>query len=152
MSLTISCTQSLISMRMSMLSLVFSASHCPLNVTSGMVWTTKGNYQKRKTPLYKFPSSTFSPNWYCADFCKYIWSVIKIQSREKEPFRKVFLTLLTHQHHLVEYYFTVTKIALEIFQIITCTLGVTYNVNVRYNESLMINMMVSLALYKSFFH
>ena len=157
MSVTIPCTQSLISMRLSMLSLIFSASHCPLNVTSGMVWTTKGidcfnsTTRNAKIPLYKFPSSTFSPDWYCADFCKYISSIIKIQSREKEPFHKGLLTLLTHQHHLAEYYLTVTKVALEIFQVITCTLGVTYNVNVRHTESLMKNLVVSLAVYKSFF-
>ena len=87
-----SCTQSPISLRLSMLSLIFSASHCPLNVTSGMVWTTNGidcfnsTTRNAKIPLYKFPSSTFSPDWYCADFCKYISSIIKIQSQEKEPF------------------------------------------------------------------
>ena len=111
-------------------SLIFSASHCPLNVTSGMVWTTKGidcfnsTTRNAKIPLYKFRSSTFSPDWYCADFYKYIWSIIKIQSWEKRPFHEVFLPFLTQQYHLVEYYLTVTKIVLEIFQIITCTLGV----------------------------
>ena len=39
--------------------------------------------------------------------------------------------------------------ALEIFQVIACTLGVTYNVNVWHTESLMLNMVVSLAGYKS---
>ena len=63
----------------------------------------------------------------------------------------MFLTLLTHQHHIVEYYVKVTKMALEIFQVITCTLEVTYNVNVGHTESLMINMVVSLVVYKSFF-
>ena len=61
------------------------------------------------------------------------------------------LTLLTHQHHIVEYYLTVTKTALEIFQVITCTLEVTCNINVGHTESLMINMVVSLAVYESFF-
>ena len=56
----------------------------------------------------------------------------------------MFLTLLSHQHHLVEYYLTMTKIALEIFQVITCTLGVMYNVNVRHTESLMLIKKVSL--------
>ena len=74
-----------------------------------------------------------------------------MQSQGKEPFHKVFLTLLAHQHHLVEYYLKMTKIALKIFQVITCTLGVTYNVNVRHPESLMINVVVSLAVYKGFF-
>ena len=91
-------------------------------------------------PLHKFPSSstpTCSPDWCCADFCKCI-------SSKKEPFCKMFLTLLSHQHHLVEYYLTMTKIALEIFQVITCTLGVMYNVNVRHTESLMLIKKVSL--------
>ena len=61
------------------------------------------------------------------------------------------LTLLTHQHHIVEYYLTVTKTALEIFQVIICTLEVTCNINVGHTESLMINMVVSLAVYESFF-
>ena len=61
------------------------------------------------------------------------------------------LTLLTHQHHIVEYYLTVTKTALEIFQVITCALEVTCNINVGHTESLMINMVVSLAVYESFF-
>ena len=39
--------------------------------------------------------------------------------------------------------------ALEIFQVIACTLGVTYNVNVWHTESLMLNMVVSLAGHKS---
>ena len=157
MLVTIPCTQSLTSMRHSLLSLIFSASRCPLNVASGMVWTAKSidcfnsTTKNAKIPLYKFLSSTFSPDCYRADFCKYIWSIIKIQSREKRPFHKVFLTLLTHQHHLAEYYLTVTKIALEIFQIKFWTLGLTYNVNVRHTKSLMINMVVSLAVYKSFF-
>ena len=139
------------------LSLIFSVSHNLLNVTSGMVWTTKGidtfnsTTRNAKIPLHKFHSSAFSPDWYCADFCKYIWSIIKIQSREKRPLHKAFLTLLKHQHHIVEYYLTVTKMALEIFQVITCMLEVTYNVNVRHTESLMINMVVSLTVYKSFF-
>ena len=157
MSVTIPCTQSPISMKLSMLSLIFLASHCPLNVTSGMVWRTRDidsfnpTTINAKIPLHKFPSSTYYPDWYHADFCKYISSIIKIQSREKKPFHKVFLTLLTHQHHLAEYYLTVTKVALEIFQIKFWTLGVTYNVNVRHTKSLMINMVVSLAVYKSFF-
>ena len=158
MSVTIPFQQSLISMRLSMLSLIFSASHCPLNVTSGMVWTTKGidcfnpTTKNAKIHLHKFPSSTYSPDWYCADFCKYITSIIKIQSREKVPFHKVFLTLLAHQQHLVEYYLTMTKIALKIFEvIITCLLGVTHNVNVRHPESLITNIVYSLAVYKSSF-
>ena len=150
------CTQSSISTRLSMLSLIFSARHWPFNVTSGMVWTKGIDYFNPTTinaqiPLYKCFSSTYSPDWYCADFCKYISPIINIQSREKELFYKVFLTLLTHQHHHAKYYLTMTKIVFENFQAITCTLGVTYNVNVRYTESLMINMVVSLAVYKRFF-
>ena len=156
MLVTIPCTQSPISTRLSML-LIFPARHCPLNVTSRMVWTTKGidsfypTTINTKIPLYKFPSSTYSPDWYCEDFCKYIYCIIKIQSQEKKIFNKVFLTFLTDQHPLVEYYLTVTKIALEIFQVMTRMLGVTYNVNVRHTKSLMINLVVSLTVYKTFF-
>ena len=65
-----------ISMRLSVLPLIFSASHCPLNVTSGlawfvcgMAWKIKGvDYFNRTTinaaiPLYKFPSLS-TPDWY----------------------------------------------------------------------------------------
>ena len=93
------------------------------------------------------------PDWYCADFCKYIYisSITKIQSQEKSFFHELFLTLLTHQHHFVEFYLTKTKTALETFQVITCSLGVTYNVNVRHTKSMMLNTVVSHAIYKSFF-
>ena len=95
LSVTLSCMQSPNSMRLSMLSKNVSASHCPLNVTSGMVWTRKGidglNPTTRNVivPLYQFLSlstPSYSPDWFCADFCKYISSIIKIQSQEKEPF------------------------------------------------------------------
>ena len=104
--------------------------------------------------LYKFPclpTPTYFPDWFCAYFCKYISSIIKIQSREKRPFYKVFLTPLTHQHHLVEFYLRMKKMALGIFQLITCAFGMTYNANVRYIKPLMLNMVVSLAVYKIFF-
>ena len=42
-----------------------------------------------------------------------------------------------------------TKMVLKVFQTITCTLGVTYNVNVRHTKS--VSMVVSLAVYKIFF-
>ena len=45
---------------------------------------------------------------------------------------KLFLTLLTHQHHHVEFYLAMTNMASEIFQKITCMLGVMYNVIVVY--------------------
>ena len=89
-----------------------------------MVWTTKGidcfnpTTLNVKIQLYKFPSSTYSPDCYFADFCKYISSIIEIQSREKEPFHKVFLTLLTQQHHFIEYYLTMTKIVLEAIKVL----------------------------------
>ena len=44
-----------------------------------------------------------------------------------------------------------TIIALEIFQVITCTIGVTYNVNVRHAESLMLFKKVSLIKFISEF-
>ena len=59
--------------------------------------------------------------------------------------------LLTHQYHLVKFDLTMEKMALEIIQVVTCTLGVTYKVNLRDTESLMFNMVVSPAVYKSFF-
>ena len=91
MLVTIPYTQSPISTRLSML-LISPARHCPLNVTSRMVWTTKDidsfnpTTINTKILLYKFPSSTYSPDWYCEDFCKYIYCIIKIQSQEKKIF------------------------------------------------------------------
>ena len=73
---------SLISMRFSILSLTFSASYCPLNVTSwltwlgcGKAWTTKDvDYFNRTTinltiPLYKFLSLS-TPDWYWSDYTR----------------------------------------------------------------------------------
>ena len=42
LSVTLSLTQSPISMRLLMLLLIFTASHCPLNVTSGLPWLWNG--------------------------------------------------------------------------------------------------------------
>ena len=76
LSVTMPLVLSPISMRLSMLSLIFSASHCPLNVTSGlawlgcgMAWTTKGVDCSNQTiinatiPLHTFPSLP-TPDWY----------------------------------------------------------------------------------------
>ena len=76
LSVTFSLTLISISMRLSMLSLIFSASHYPLNMTSGlawlaggMAWTTKGVDCFNRTtinatiPLYTFPSLS-TPEWY----------------------------------------------------------------------------------------
>ena len=43
------------------------------------------------------------------------------------------------------------KDSIGVFQVITCWLGVTYNVNVRHTKSSMLNTVVSHAVYKSFF-
>ena len=129
-------------------------------MNSGMPWATKfidcfdSITIDATILLYKFPSlstPTYFPDCFCAYFCKYISSNIKIQSREKRRFYKVFLTLLTHQHHLVEFYFKSGKMALEFFQVITCAFGVTHDANIRYIKPLMLNMVVSLAVYKIFF-
>ena len=153
-------TQNPNSMRLTMLSLNLSVSHCPLNVTSGMAWTMKSIDSLIPATinaiilLYKFLSSstpTYSPDWYYEDFCKYISSIIKIQSQKGILLHELFLTLLTHQHHLVEFYWTMAKTALKIFQVITCSLGVTDNVNVRHTKSLAVSIVVSHAAYKNLF-
>ena len=136
----IPCTQSLISMRLSMLSLNFSASHCLLNVTSGVAWTTKGigcfnpTIINATIPLYKFLSSfipTYSPDWYCAD-----WSSVF------NAFNESTLPWIS---------FNNDKGDIVNSSKITCSLGVMYNINVRHTKSLMLNKVVSLAVYKSFF-
>ena len=146
-------------MRLSMLSIIFWISHCLLNVTSRMAWATKGTDCFNPTtiyaaiPLFKTPcqllyillintAQIFANPFYLSSK----------HSREKRSlFHNAFLTLLTHQHHLVEFYLAMAKMTLVIFQVITCTLGVTYNLNVRHTESLVLNMVVFLAGYKSFF-
>ena len=147
------------SMRLSMLSINISASHRPLNVTSGIVWTTTGTDSLNPTainatvPLNKFPflsTPSYSPDWYCADFYKYI-SSSKYSHKKRNLFHELALRLLTHQHQLVEFYLILAKTLLEIFQVITCSFGVTYNVNVRHTKSLMLNTVVSHAVYESFF-
>ena len=121
---------------------------------SGIAWTTNSIDCFNPTTInVMIPSSsttTYSPEWYCAGFCKYISSIIKIQSQKRSLFLAVFLTRLICQHHLVEFCSEMTNMTSEIFQKITCTLGVMYNVNLRHIESLM-HMVVSLAVYKSFF-
>ena len=79
LSVTIPRTQSPISLRLSMLSLIFTTNHCPLNVTSGWAWLWNGLNNERTVdcfyrttigttiPLYKFPSlstHTCSSDWY----------------------------------------------------------------------------------------
>ena len=158
-------------MRLSILSLIFSASHCPLNVTSGMVGTTKdidclfwSNYFKRNNSFVipsipsKIPSSFLTRLLlhtlliYTVQIFSNTFHLSSKQSHKKSSlFHEVFLMLLTHQYHLVKFDLTMAKVALEIIQVITCTLGVTYKVNVRDTESLMLNMVVSPLVYKSFF-
>ena len=73
-----------------MLSLIFSTSQCPLNMTSGMAWATKGidcfNPTTINVTIPSSPTPTYSPDCYYADFRKYNSSIMKIQSQEKEPF------------------------------------------------------------------
>ena len=76
LSVTIPLTLSPISMRLSMLSLIFLASHCPWNVTSGLAWLAFGMAWTRKgvdcvnettinatTPLHTFPALS-TPEWH----------------------------------------------------------------------------------------
>ena len=143
-----------------MLPLNVFAIHCPLNVTPGMAWTTKGIDSLNRTTiitiisLHEFHSSstpTYSPDWCCADFWKYISCIIKIQSQQKETFSWTVFNTLMHQHHLVEFYLTMAKKVFEVFQVVSCSIRVTYNVNVRHTKSLMLNINVSHAVYKSLF-
>ena len=138
-----------------MLSLIFSTFQCPLNMTSGMAWTTKGRDCFNPTTINVMP---FLPrqllHTLLIDIVQIFANTFHLSSKyshkKRSLFHEVFLTRVTCQHHLVEFYLAMTNMILEIFQKITCTLGVTYNVNVRYIESLM-HMVVSLAAYKSFF-
>ena len=75
----------------------------------------------------------------------------KCSHKKRSLFHERFLTLLTHEHHLVEFYLAIAKTAFEIFQVITCSLGMTYNVNLRHTKSMMLNIVVFHAVYKSFF-
>ena len=63
----------------------------------------------------------------------------------------VLFTFLTHQRHHVEFCLTMAIVALGIFPKTAYTFGVTYNVNVKHTKSLILNMVVSLVVYKSFF-
>ena len=65
------------------------------------------------------PSSstpTYSPDWYYADFHKYISSIIKIESQEKQPFSWSVFNTLNMSTYLVEFYLAMTNMASEIFQ------------------------------------
>ena len=137
-----------------MLSLIFSTSQCLLNMTFGMACTTKGIYCFNPTTINvvipSLSTPTHSPDWYCADFHKSFHLSSKYSHKKRSLFHEVLLTHLTCQHHLVEFYLAMTNMASEIFQKITCTIGVMYNVNVRHYGSMM-HMVVSLAVYKSLF-
>ena len=71
LSVTLSLTQSPIPMRLLMLSLIFTASHCPLNVTSDLPWLWNGlnndkcglfssNYHKHNNPFVQIPLFVYS--------------------------------------------------------------------------------------------
>ena len=138
-------------------------------VTFGMAWTTKGIGCLNPTTINAATAlSRLLLHTLLIDSVQIFANIFYLSSKyiheERNLFHKVLLMLLTHQHHLAKFYLTMTKMALEIFQVfffffffffffqvITCTLGMTYNVNVKHTESLMLNMVVSLAVYKSFF-
>ena len=125
-------------------------------VTFGMAWTTKGIGCLNPTTINATTAlSCLLLHTLLIDSVQIFANIFYLSSKyiheERNLFHKVLLMLLTHQHHLAKFYLTMTKMALEIFQVITCTLGMTYNVNVKHTESLMLNMVVSLAVYKSFF-
>ena len=125
-------------------------------VTFGMAWTTKSIGCLNPTTINATTAlSRLLLHTLLIDSVQIFANIFYLSSKyiheERNLFHKVLLMLLTHQHHLAKFYLTMTKMALEIFQVITCTLGMTYNVNVKHTESLMLNMVVSLAVYKSFF-
>ena len=146
-------------MRLSMLPLNVTVIHCSLNVTSAMAWTTKGKDSLNRTttnakiPLYEFHSSSTpacSPDWCCAEYLQIHFMYHQNTVTKKKTFSWTAFNALKHQHHLAEFYLTMAKKAFEVFQAITCSTGVTYNVNVRYTRSLMLNIVVSYTVYKSF--
>ena len=101
-------------------------------------------------PLYKFlfsPTLTYYPDRQSGDFCKYMSSAIKIMSQEKKPFSWTVFNHFNASAPLVEFHLTMAKTGLEI----TCSLGGTYNLNVRHAKSLILSILVFHAIYKSFF-
>ena len=128
------------STRLSILSINVSTSHCPLNVTSGMIWATKAIDSLNPTtinatvPLHKFPSLLLLYTLLIDTvqiFANTFHLSPKYSHTKKSLFHELLVTLLTHQHCLIEFYLTMAK------TVITCSLGVTYNVNVRHTKSLM---------------
>ena len=107
----------------------------------------KSNYHGRNKFL-ALSISSYSPDWYCANT---FHLSSKYNHKKRSLFHELFLTLLTHQNHFVEFYLTMAKTALQIFQVKTCVLGVTYNVNVRHSISLILNTVVSHAVSSVFF-
>ena len=129
LSVTISRTQSTNSARLSMLSQNVPASHCPLNMTSGMAWTTKGIDNLNPTTI-----SATIPSFVQISFLVYSyilsWLIL---------WRFLQIHFIYHQN-------TVTRKG-----VITCSLGVTYSVNLRHTKWLVLNIVVSHAVYESFF-
>ena len=116
-----------------MLSLIFSTSQCPLNMTSEMAWTTKGIDCFNPTSInVVIPSS--STHTLLIDVVQIFVNTFHLSSKYSQKksslFHEVFLTRLTCQHHLVEFYLAMTNMASEIFHKITSTLGVMYNVKI----------------------
>ena len=159
LSVTIPHTQSLISMRLSMFANFLGQ---PLSVKCEF-WNALSkkiyrlfwlSYDRRNNSLVQISLLAYS--YIFSWLILYIFLQIHFFYHQntvtrKEAFYKVFLTPLTHQHHLVEFYLRMKKMALGIFQLITCAFGMTYNANVRYIKPLMLNMVVYLAVYKIFF-
>ena len=141
-----------------MSSINVSASHSPLNVTSRMVWITISN-QIELPWTQQFLCTNFLPclllHTLLIDTVKIFANTFHLSSKcshkKRSFFHELFLTVLTHQHHLVESYLIMAKTALEISQVITSSLGVTYNINVRHTKLLMLNTVLSHVVYKSFF-
>ena len=106
LSVTILLTLSPISMRLSVLSLIFSVSHCPLNVTSGltwlacgMAWTTKvvGCFNQTTInatiPLHTF-SSLSTPEWYWSSTLRICTFINHFLKHKKVIFAELFKTYL----------------------------------------------------------
>ena len=137
LSVTIPRTQSTNSARLSMLSQNVPASHCPLNMTSGMAWTTKGidnlNPTTIRATIPSFVQISFLVYSYILSWL-ILWRFLQIHfiyhqntvTRKGAFFMNCFLIFLTHQHHLVELYSAMAKNALENFQVITCSLCAEY--------------------------
>ena len=151
-------TQNPVFPRFSILLAILSHNHWPLNVTSGIAWTTNDvdyfnpTTIKAMIHLYRSPSLlalTYSPAWYWAALCKYISSIIKMRSVKISPFSRKTFKAFNESNPPCCIYSKVIWKALEVFLITVSMLGEMCFLNEAGNGGLPVGFWSSLCFNSS---